>query len=330
MSDTAPRVSVIIATRDRPGYLAEAIGSVLDGEFQSFEIIVTDDAGVPENCNLVDSFGDSRIRYRRNSACLQSARNHREGARIARGEFVAILNDDDVWERNLLATLVPIMDGCPVVVAFGDHHVMDVSGVVNERASQESSRRWKRDQLAAGMHHPFQHLAVIDQSLAMQAALIRRSAIDWEDCPIEVGPLYDLWLNYLLCKNDAAAYYVPQRLARYRAHQASSTIEGGARTASAAVFVYSRMLADPLMIPWRGELIRRVRSSKLTYAVALLERNHPREARRLLRGAIYPGQITRAGLSFALSWMPGNLGLAVLRYLRRMRMAPAAAVASLR
>jgi glycosyltransferase involved in cell wall biosynthesis len=308
--------------------LAEALSSVLDGEFQNFEIIITDDAGVPENRNVVDSFRDSRTRYRRNSICLQSARNHREAARIARGQFVAILNDDDVWEPNLLATLVPIMDRYLVAVAFGDHHVMDAVGVVDERASQESSRRWKRDVLIAGVHHPLQRLAVIDQSLAMQAALIRRSAIDWEDCPAEVGPLYDLWLNYLLSRTGEAAYYVPERLARYRSHQASSTVEGGLRTASAAVFVYSRMLADPLMTSSRSSLTRRLRSAKLTCALALLERNHPREARRLLRSAIYPGQITRAGLSFGLSWMPGDSGVAVLRYLRRMRTASSAALAS--
>lgn len=319
MNGASPRVSVIITTRDRPVYLAEAIKSVLAGEFQDFEIIVTDDAGVSENRQVAEGFGDARIRYRRNAVCLQSAQNHREAARVARGEYIAILNDDDAWEPHLLATLVPLLERHRVAVAFGDHQVMDAHGVVDAEATAESSRRWKRERLAEGVHRPFQRLAVIEQSLAMQAALIRRSAMDWEDCPAEVGPLYDLWLNYMLCRSGGAAYYVAQWLARYRAHQSSSTVTGGARTASAMVFVYARMLADPQLRMWRGELAQRLRAAKLTYALALIESKEARAARRQLRGAFYPGQLTRAGLALALSWIPANAGATVLRRLRKIR-----------
>jgi glycosyltransferase involved in cell wall biosynthesis len=318
MSGELPRVSVIIATRDRPAYLAKAIKSVLAGEFQDFEIIVTDDAGVPENREVAEAFKDSRILYRRNSTCLQSARNHCAAARVARGEYIAILNDDDEWEPSLLATLLPLVERYSVAVAFGDHHVMDADGIVSAAASQRSSRKWKRDRLAEGIHRPFQRLAIIDQSLAMQAALIRRSALDWNDCPAEVGPLYDLWLSYLLCRNGAAAYYVGRRLARYRVHLSSSTSAGGARTAAAMVFVYSRMLADSRLCPWRREIGERLRAAKLTYALTLIESNEACAARQQIRGAVYPGQLARAGLSLALSWMPAGTGATVLRILRRI------------
>lgn len=93
-----PRVSVIITTFRRPRFLREAIGSVLSQSFGDFELIVVDDdpTGV-ETAEIVFSFKDSRIVYVKNGKNLGSARSLNVGLRQARGEYVAILDDDDVW-----------------------------------------------------------------------------------------------------------------------------------------------------------------------------------------------------------------------------------------
>jgi glycosyltransferase involved in cell wall biosynthesis len=79
MTADQPLVSIVIATHDRPALLRQAIISVLRGVYQQFQIIVTDDAGPIDNRQVVESFQDSRIRYRRNATRLGSAGNHREG-----------------------------------------------------------------------------------------------------------------------------------------------------------------------------------------------------------------------------------------------------------
>lgn len=95
MNGKCPLVSVVIATYNRPAYLRLAIASVMRGSYQNFEILVTDDAGSDDNRRVVESFTDARLCYRRNATRLGSAGNHREALKIARGEYIGLLNDDD-------------------------------------------------------------------------------------------------------------------------------------------------------------------------------------------------------------------------------------------
>ena len=85
-------VSVIIPTKNRPLFLAEAIRSVYAQTYQNVEIIVVNDGGVDVSC----AEHDARLRYfRQDAAGVSAARNY--GLREARGEFIAFLDDDDVF-----------------------------------------------------------------------------------------------------------------------------------------------------------------------------------------------------------------------------------------
>ena len=93
---TAPLVSVVIPTKDRPEWLYEAVSSVLSQELQDLEVIVSDDGSrTPAETPLPSS--DSRLRFVRveNSTGVSRARNR--GLNAARGRYVAFLDDDDVW-----------------------------------------------------------------------------------------------------------------------------------------------------------------------------------------------------------------------------------------
>lgn len=89
-------VSVVIPTFNRPALVQEAVESVLaqrgDAEF---EIIVVDDGSTHDVKGALERRRD-RIRYvRQQNAGLNAARNH--ALRLAAGEYIALLDDDDVW-----------------------------------------------------------------------------------------------------------------------------------------------------------------------------------------------------------------------------------------
>lgn len=91
-----PSLSVIIPTFNRAALVQQAIESVLQqrGGF-TFEIIVVDDGSTAETEQGLRRFKDS-IRYvRQDNAGLNPARNH--GLRLASADYVALLDDDDVW-----------------------------------------------------------------------------------------------------------------------------------------------------------------------------------------------------------------------------------------
>ncbi|HLW71098.1 MAG TPA: glycosyltransferase family 2 protein [Candidatus Binataceae bacterium] len=319
MKPATPRVSVLIATHNRPDYLRGAIASVLLGAYAEFEVIVSDDAGPPHNRAVVESFADPRVHYRRNPERLGIAGNHLAAARDARGDYVAVLNDDDVWEPELLATLAPLLDAnVNLAVAFADHHIIDADGALDAAATASSSRRWKRDRLADREYgnRDFQRIALVDQSIAIVAALFRRSAIDWSDFPLETGPAYDLWLTYLACRGGGAAWYASRRLARFRVHRESASVLESASAACAAIFIYSRLSADPALAHWRRLFAARLKYAHLRYALALSERGGTKSPREHLWLALCSKHGPRAALAMALSFVPDHVRANLLRRTR--------------
>jgi glycosyltransferase involved in cell wall biosynthesis len=172
---SAPLVSVVIATYNRPAYLQSALASVVNGDFRNVETIVTDDSRTDVNREIVARFTDPRILYRQNETRLRIAANHIQAFRnLASGEFIAVLNDDDEWEPAFLSKLVPqLLDNPDVVLAFSDHHIIDEHGRVDLAATEENTRRWRRDTLAPGLHRPFWR-CLLNNSIPVAASRWRR------------------------------------------------------------------------------------------------------------------------------------------------------------
>jgi glycosyltransferase involved in cell wall biosynthesis len=107
-----PLISVIIPTYNRAAYVQQAVQSVLDqqGGF-SFEIIVVDDGSTPATADALRRFGDAIRVVRQENAGLNPARNH--GLRLVRGEYVALLDDDDVWLPDKTLQLMAALERYP-------------------------------------------------------------------------------------------------------------------------------------------------------------------------------------------------------------------------
>lgn len=88
-------VSVVIPSRDRPDLVARAVASVLD-QGDSIEVIVVDDGSDPVLL-AKGSLGDSRVQIVRNDESQGPTRARNIGIRASTGDFVAFLDDDDIW-----------------------------------------------------------------------------------------------------------------------------------------------------------------------------------------------------------------------------------------
>ncbi|MEX0684771.1 MAG: glycosyltransferase family A protein [Balneolales bacterium] len=90
-------ISVIIPTYNRSLLLKEAIDSVLNQTYQSLEVLIIDDYSDDNTEKVVKSYKDARVKYflNKRSKGAQGARN--TGLSIAKGEWVALLDSDDIW-----------------------------------------------------------------------------------------------------------------------------------------------------------------------------------------------------------------------------------------
>jgi glycosyltransferase involved in cell wall biosynthesis len=323
---------VVTTTYNRTRYLEEALTSATRQTCEDLEVIVSDDGDLESAAGgvraVLGRLGDPRVRYRRNERRLGVAMNTLAASREARGQYVAYLNDDDSWEPGFLATLLPRIENDPELsVVFGDHSIMTGDGSVDGRLSELSTRRFGRDRLRAGLHRPFSRLALVEKSVPMvMTAVIRRSAIDWDDFPSEVGPAYDLWLAYLACRDGRGAYYEPRRLTRYRAHQQAQTQAARVAHGQSVAYCYGRFLEDPRLAELRTELRLRHTEALASHSAALIRREPGRRARRAAFAALRASPSPGTGAAYLLSLMPPRLAapaissaLAGRRVARRLR-----------
>ena len=95
MTSAPTLVSVIVPTRDRPALLREALASIraIENDWLKFEILVGDNGSDPASKLAVAEFGAFYMTVAKAGA--GAARN--AGLKLAKGEFIAFLDDDDVW-----------------------------------------------------------------------------------------------------------------------------------------------------------------------------------------------------------------------------------------
>ncbi|NEP43582.1 MAG: glycosyltransferase [Okeania sp. SIO2H7] len=106
-----PRVSVIIATYNNAGYIEEAIASVFNQTYTSYEIIVVDDGSTDNTRQVLEPYLDKiRYIYQENQG-VSKARNL--GLEMARGEFISFLDADDFFLPDKLGKQVGCFDARP-------------------------------------------------------------------------------------------------------------------------------------------------------------------------------------------------------------------------
>jgi glycosyltransferase involved in cell wall biosynthesis len=295
----------------RREYLCEALESVLRQTYDDFEVIVGNDGGTTYIAPVKRQFRDERIVWVDHNVRKGLLGNVLDGFGRARGRYVATLHDDDRWEPALLGTLIQPLESDPALsVAFCDHFIIDKEGRVDFVRSDQSSVAWGRDRLAAGVHRPFEALAIIEQALPVQcAAVFRRDALDLSNFPNAAGTYYDLWLARQLARGGAGAYYVPRRLASIRIHPDSQSSVGRWENARSGIYLHRLFLNDPELahLP-RRPLRRKLAVDHYGVGVSLIRDGRRRPARRHLVTSLALYARARTGLALVASLVPPSIG----------------------
>lgn len=134
------RISVIVPTFNRAGFVGASVRSALSQLQPHDELIVVDDGSQDKTLEMLEQFGD-RIRILRTSHCgAGAARNL--GIRAAKGELVAFLDSDDTWLPGKLQIQRAFMEAKPdILFSFTNFQVQYRDGSIQCRYLH----RWNRD-----------------------------------------------------------------------------------------------------------------------------------------------------------------------------------------
>lgn len=277
-------VSIVIPTYERVELLRAALDSALAQTYSDVEVLIGDNSDSDDTERmLAEHYHDPRIRYQHNRPGLGAIGNWLDLVQRAETDLIATLHDDDVWEPDYLATVVPPMLADPsIAMTFNDYWVIDEHGTIQNEYTERESARTHRNELPAGpvrydREQGLRLVAVWNAPQPCYAAVIRRDEILAIDFIPDIHPLYDIWTSYKLVMQGKALRYEPRRLTRYRVHSNAGTSD--ARFSEAEDNAFRHIVDDNAGLPVADEIRRYWSTLRWYRGVGLMGDGTPARAR---------------------------------------------------
>mgnify|MGYP001597557789 CR=1 FL=1 len=137
MANKLPLISIVMATYNSSHLLKYSIGSLLDSDFDNWELIVIGDCCTDNTEDVIHSFNDDRIRFlnlEENSG--QQARPNNIGLSMTKGRYVAFLNQDDMLYPSHLTA-------CIQEIQSSDSDMLVIPGLVVKPSTKKSLEHQK-------------------------------------------------------------------------------------------------------------------------------------------------------------------------------------------
>jgi hypothetical protein len=276
-------------------FIAESIASVLAQTYPNWELIVVDDGSTDGTATIVASFGDLRIRYAyQENYGLPAARN--AGIRLARGEFLAFLDADDLWDPQFFQACLGYLAGRQDVAGvYTASRMIDPQGRV---LPQRGDAYWSgvdlhRRLLEGGFFPP--------NAVLVRAAVVRDVGLFDTDLRGRGTEDWDLWLRI-------TERYSMQRLAKplayYRVYPGSmATDAAGMHDNRMSVLAKRFGPPDGEPVSWPEEKRRVYGFAYRTAALAYIQQGQPGEGWQFLRRAVdvYPPLLEQVDTFYELA-----------------------------
>lgn len=101
-------VTVVIPNFNGAKYLNDSIDSVLAQDYTNIEIVVVDDGSTDESLAILERYGTKITLIKQRNKGSAAARN--AGINLASGEYVALLDSDDIWKDNKIRIQISLLE----------------------------------------------------------------------------------------------------------------------------------------------------------------------------------------------------------------------------
>jgi glycosyltransferase involved in cell wall biosynthesis len=181
-----PLVSVIMATFNEPAkYIKEAIESILNQTYSNFEFIIIDDSINSDTIQAINSYKyDSRVIIIRESSRLGFVGALNQGLKIAKGQYIARMDADDISFKDRLKKQVTYLERTNDIDILGGN-----MQIINETGDVVSQRKYLSGkyllQLSSIFRSPVAHptvmfrRSIIDQHLFYDESFLKSEDVDF-------------------------------------------------------------------------------------------------------------------------------------------------------
>lgn len=221
-----PLVSVVVASYNHEAYVQECLQSVLEQDFQDFEIVVTDDGSSDQTVARILEMQDERIRLKVLPHNQGACHAINDSVMRARGRFIAVLNSDDYFLPGKLSQQVALLQTNPLIGAsFGLPAFINEQGEVFADPTHRDHKAFvaKDRTRFEWLRHFFDE----GNALCHPTALIRREVyekIGLYDPRLAQVPDLDMWIRLA---SNTSLHVIPQALTAFRVRDGMQNASAG-------------------------------------------------------------------------------------------------------
>lgn len=210
-----PKVTVLMPVYNAERYLRDAIDSILAQSFTDFELLIINDGSTDGSVEIIASFSDPRIRVVHNNRNLGLVATLNKGIDLARGNYIARMDNDDISLPKRLEEQVACLD------ADSSLSVVAVKVTLIDELGREIGS-WSSDKYGTDTHEICRNLPLVC-CIAHPGIMARKNVLSsyrydpaWKN--IED---YNLWLR--LCADGYLIGKIDKALLKLRMHEGQTT-----------------------------------------------------------------------------------------------------------
>jgi glycosyltransferase involved in cell wall biosynthesis len=122
-----PLISIITPSYNSAPYIKETIESVLQQTYPNWEMIIVDDCSTDDSKEIVKRYiqEDKRIKLISNQENIGVAQSRNRAIEEANGDYIALLDSDDIWVPNKLEKQIELMEEKNILMSFSAYTIID-------------------------------------------------------------------------------------------------------------------------------------------------------------------------------------------------------------
>ena len=240
-------VSIITPAFNCGDYIAETIDSLIKQDYENWECFIVDDFSTDTTAKIVQAYQEKDIRINLvQSSCNSGgpAKPRNMGLELSKGEYIAFVDSDDVWEIDKLSKQVAFLDANQAVDGCWTEAkiINESSQVIGAFVSDSKWQRYKNFillKMFGGLRHWLSNVVNINSLVVRHDALNNVSF----DTDKRLVALEDWYFCIQLFKQRNLVK-INQQLIRYRVHSASISRHGSDLSRRKSIYMYARALVD--------------------------------------------------------------------------------------
>ena len=206
-STYSPIISVVICTYNGENYLQEQLESILHQTYKNVEIIIADDCSTDTTWEIIKAYviNSPKISAYKNDSNLGYIKNFEKAIGLAKGDLIALSDQDDIWESNKLEIMEKGIGAFSMI--YCDSLMINNTGIsLNKKMSDLKN--------LSDINTPA--ILMVDNCIAGHATLFKKE-IYYNALPFPKEVPHDWWLAFVATLNHNICYInIP--LVRYRQH----------------------------------------------------------------------------------------------------------------